>query len=89
MAELKATKTRLALLQAVAGGWVYQGTWYEVEDFWNDGLRHGKVTARVAELHRAGWIELGGRDPGMQWRRLWRLTDAGTAVLAASKETAS
>jgi len=89
MAELYPTKTRLALLQAVADGQVYQGTWYQDEDFWADGVRDRNVTARMADLRRAGWVELGGRDPGKQWRRLWRLTAAGAAVLAASKESAS
>jgi hypothetical protein len=91
MAELMATKTRLALLAAVADGQVYKGTWYSVEDYWDDnGSYDRRVTARVAELHRAGWVAMDhSRDPDRPHRRLWRLTDAGRAVLAANKETAS
>jgi len=73
MSDLYPTPTRLALLRRVAEGqivWLAGG----ISRDERDGSR---VTARVAEMERAGWIT---RDFG-PWRR-WKLTDTGRAVLA-------
>jgi hypothetical protein len=101
MAELKATKTRLALLQAVADGNVTQRYPLMPEPIYSEldrgpnaglgGSRYLRVTTRIDDLERVGWVRLGKRAIS-SWSkspRRWELTDAGRAVLAASKETAS
>lgn len=85
MSGLRPTKARLALLQAVADGLVYESRWTpydsEIYTVGDDGSRWRKVTTRCAEAHRAGWIELEPEDSAARWIRLWLLTDAGRAVL--------
>lgn len=84
MADLHPTKTRLALLAEVVADNVLDGLTDETDgDIWLidaappfDPPR--KVTARMLELEKAGWVEQG---PGIG---SWRLTDAGRAVLEAS-----
>lgn len=84
MPDLYPTKTRLALLQAVAADLVIEGlteethghTWLTDEI---DPPR--KVSARVTELHRAGWVELDYAQA------FWRLTDEGRRVLGAGGQS--
>lgn len=93
--SLHATKTRLALLQAVADGAVsehYPLLPDPAYSIWDLGppARHGlvstryrKATAGVAEQEKAGWIRLGERDDP-SWHkspRRWEITDAGREVL--------
>jgi len=92
-AGVKPTKTRLALLQAVAQDEVKQYRYvnYPSEFRWRESAgRRRVVTARIEDMLRAGWVEV-GPPPGksMYSARPVLLTDAGRAVLAASKETAS
>lgn len=85
---LRPTKTRLALLQAVADGRVYAGhgaagSWWDAPP----GSHTPRyVDARCLEAHRAGWIAL---DPvawgGGSSRRYWHLTDFGRAVLDGAR----
>lgn len=81
--SLYPTKTRLALLERVAQGDVLEGITDNTEgETWltdMDGSVPQKVTARIAELERAGWVRLPDDPPVV-----WRLTDAGRAVLAAA-----
>lgn len=73
--SLYPTKTRLRLLAAVADRQVFRDV---MGDDYISGDR--KVSARIAEVEQAGWVQLGERD---RWGiRYWRLTDAGRAVLA-------
>lgn len=81
--RLYPTPTRLRLLTEVRDR---QVTRYppvhgcRVQSYLPDGTL---VTARIAELERAGWIEAGDRladDPDSpSW---WRLTDEGVSLLA-------
>ena len=74
--SLYPTKTRLALLQAVADGQVTAEKSPPYDSYMDRG---GKVTARCEQLYRAGWIVLG------QYRtftRLWELTAQGRQILA-------
>jgi hypothetical protein len=101
VAELKATKTRLTLLQAVAHDEVKQHRFpgYPSEFRWRQPAGRSRiVTARIGEMERAGWVEVGSQVVGRSMSirsmstystRPVLLTDAGAAVLAASKETAS
>jgi hypothetical protein len=79
MSDLHPTKTRLALLRAVAAGKAHVET-SPPYDSYAAGM--GKVTARCEQMYRAGWIEQG--EPGT-FVRNYRLTDAGRAVLAAAE----
>lgn len=76
------TKTRLALLRAVANGQVH--TDWTVDEFravlfpdaptsWQDA---STVTARVLEVEREGWIEERGSTGE------WRLSEEGLRILA-------
>ena len=83
MADLYPTKTRLALLTAVDDGAVVEGITEDTDgDTWltEDGHQPLKVTARIHELERAGWVELPDDPPVF-----WRLTEAGWAVLLAAR----
>lgn len=81
MTGLYPTRTRLDLLRAVDAQQVVdgdvsgdpdaQGEHWVCPEF-EDPVR---VTARIAELARAGWVEL------PDGHAIWRLTDAGRAVL--------
>lgn len=80
--DLYPTKTRLALLREVAdgrimlgaGGIAYGGPCYSV-------VTGRTVTARIAEMFHAGWVEPAeGTEGGY-----WSLTDAGRAVLDGAK----
>jgi hypothetical protein len=82
MADLYPTKTRLALLAAVRAGHVLDLPDEDSQEIptWDtsgaeDGEPARRVTARVTELCRAGWITLSA--DGMTWR----LTDEGRTVL--------
>lgn len=81
---LKATKTRLALLQAVADGQVYGETCPPYDSYQRIDVgahtRHRRVTARCEELRRAGWVEPDDAN-ALRWSWLYRLTEAGRAVL--------
>lgn len=65
------TKTRRALLTEIGNGDVFR-------DAIGDSYISGgpKVTARVAELEKAGWVLLSDAQPGRQTTK-WQLTDAG------------
>jgi hypothetical protein len=78
------TKTRIALLRAVADGEVWR--YRNEQDYLSEP--HRKVTARMAELTAADWVEL--VEPRSKIARelryrQWRLTDAGRAVLARAQ----
>ncbi len=78
---LHPTKTRLALLRAVAAGEVH---WYRSgmhgESFWKAGLggRGLMVTSRMREFNRAGWVQVPDTDLHAV---AWELTDLGRQVL--------
>lgn len=67
------TKTRLRLLAAVDRGDVHR--YGDGRDYAIDGRL---LTARIAELQRAGLVELGTAGPV---KTPWLITDAGMAVL--------
>lgn len=82
MSDLFPTKTRLALMRAVAAGHVLQLPDEERGDLATFdttdaeiGAPARRVNARAAELERAGWVRLMADDV------TYRLTDAGRAVL--------
>jgi len=75
--SLYPTPTRLALLADVAYGEITRDG---DGDSWN--ARHYKMTSRIEELEQAGWVELASATSDML--PVWRLTDAGTGVLAAA-----
>jgi len=79
------TKTRLALLQAVADGAVTESrfTPYHSQMRPRDGRSWTTVTSRCEEARRAGWIEV-GEDAG-RWSRSWQLTEAGRQILEAAQ----
>ena len=91
MSDLYPTKTRLALLADVANSQVYTDITAEAADSGEDIIwlfpdaptvwetRH-KVTARIREMERAGWVE----EVGCQWA----LTDVGLDVLLGGKAEA-
>lgn len=89
--SLHPTPTRLHLLRAVAVGRVYHEAPEDDGVPGGDFLYHGKpqkVTARCAELRRAGWIEPPPMlNLGTHYRAEsgpWRITDAGRLVLDAA-----
>jgi hypothetical protein len=81
--DLYPTKTRLALLEDVRDGLVYEESL--------PGGRYvrsaptGYVTARVIEMLRAGWVEQRSA-PGDKWRKQMRLTAEGERILAEHTE---
>ncbi len=81
--SLYPTPTRLRLLAEVEAGEVWQKPdgHSELTDRHYFGVSDPVciVTARIAELERAGWVELVELAHGS---RQWLLTDAGRAVLA-------
>lgn len=70
------TPTRLALLSEVADGHIVRG--HGGGSFHR--RTHRTVTARIAEMDQAGWVELGVPEPG-SGARPWRLTHTGRALL--------
>lgn len=89
MTDLYPTKFRLVLLDLVQRGEVVQYQWDPAHpSFWQgngDGRGRGReVTARVAELAAAGWVEL----PELSGDHVekWRLTEAGRQVLEAGRD---
>jgi DNA-binding transcriptional regulator PaaX len=76
--SLYPTKTRLALLQAVADNDVWKIADGDTIDLIEGGHSERRVTAAIAEMERAGWVAL--HDVGR-----WELTDAGRAVLDGRK----
>lgn len=81
MSELHPTRTRLALLAEVDADNVCDGLTDEYDGhIWLVDTAPPfdppqKVTARVLELEKAGWVEQGPDGAS------WRLTDAGRDVL--------
>lgn len=70
--SLYPTPTRIALLDQILRGHVFRdavGESYIAAD--------RKVTAAIAEMHRAGWVELDDSRPV----HYWRLTTTGRAAL--------
>lgn len=86
--SLYPTKTRLALLQAVADGAISRhqllrgGSAWDVWDDITRVPRRIRVTARCNEASSEGWIRLGPTD-SLAWNapRLWELTASGGSVL--------
>lgn len=78
MTDLYPTKTRLALLEAVNAGAVLEGISESTEGHtwltFDDGTPAVKVTERIRDVFRAGWVWL--NEPPV-----WRLTDLGREVL--------
>lgn len=91
--SLYPTKTRLALLQAVADGAVAEhypllpaGPYSLLDRGPGEGPRWRKVTAAVDEQRRADWIRIGEQEyPGGQYKspRRWEITALGREVLEA------
>ena len=85
MADLYPTKARRELLGDVARRYVWAsflaGDHGEVYTATGDGGRQ-KVTARIEEMRRTGWVRVGGDNPHAR-KRPYELTDAGRAVLDA------
>lgn len=85
MADLYPTKSRLALLRGIGRGEVAAYPHYEgsaVDYYWDGDGGGRKVTGRVDEVLRAGWVEKGrafGNDRQYAWSM--RLTEAGRKVL--------
>lgn len=80
------TKTRLALLKGVKRNEVtgYPGYGdHRPPDYYQDGDGNGrKVTTRIEELMRAGWVEKGKADEASPYSTFRvRLTEAGRKVL--------
>lgn len=86
------TKTRLALLQAVDDGDVRQRYPMLPDPDYTEldrgpgagvsGARYVKVTSRVEELARAGWVRIGARESEhYKAPRRWELTDLGRSIL--------
>ncbi len=90
MTDLYPTKARVALLAAIAAGDVYAdigaGTGYSGHDYIIEDGRHYRVTARVNQLLRAGWVQWRNDESG---NGRYLLTPAGQAVLDAHTEAAS
>lgn len=76
--SLHPTKTRLALLQAVADHDVWKIADGESVQL-GAGFDSVRVTAAIAEQERAGWVTL--HDVGR-----WELTAAGRAVLDGARD---
>lgn len=70
--SLYLTKTREDLLRQVLAGQVFR--YGDGEDY--DADQH-RVTYRIAEMVRAGWVELGEKQAA---KTPWVLTEAGKAV---------
>lgn len=70
--SLDLTPTREELLRQILAGQVFR--YGDGEDYDGD---HNKVTYRVAQLKRAGWVELGIPGP---YKTPWLLTEAGKKV---------
>lgn len=95
--SLYPTKTRLALLQAVADGAVTEhyplgvAPHYSTWDLGPSGAhgvygsRYKTVTAGVREQRKAGWIRLGEPEDPTWYKsaRRWEITDLGREVLEA------
>ena len=81
MNDLYPTKTRLALLQAVADGAVLEGITPDTEGHtwltFDDGDKPVKVNARIDEVEKAGWVYI--NEPPF-----WKLTELGREVLEAA-----
>lgn len=84
MSDPYPTPTRLALLRDVAAGEVC--CYRNGESYLGTGDR--RVTARMAELRAAGWVELAvlthTRADDVTYQQ-WRLTDAGRAMLDGAR----
>lgn len=84
VSELYPTPTRLALLADVAAGEVWQNSkGHSVVILRDDlclGERKAKCTGAIADMERAGWLQLVELKYGS---RQWHVTDAGRAVLNA------
>lgn len=88
MADLKPTPARLALLQAVADGAVTEqyGIFPSADEaVWDRYDAPSRiVTGKARELYLAGWIRLGDKvHNSYKAPRLFEITEAGQAVLAA------
>lgn len=92
--SLYPTKTRLALLQDVADGVVsehypfhrHSPPYTDVDRGLGASPRWVKVTARIEEMRRAGWVETPASNGfSMRLSSRWQLTDAGRAVLEANR----
>lgn len=84
------TKTRLALLQAVADGVVVRrfplGPGPAYDELYRPREELKTVTARCRELAAAGWIQPGEpTDTSYGSPRPWVLTDVGREVLEANR----
>jgi hypothetical protein len=92
--SLYPTKTRLALLQDVADGLVsehypfhrHSPPYTDVDRGPGVSPRWVKVTSRIEEMRRAGWVEIHA-NPGFSMRlsTRWHLTAAGREVLEANR----
>lgn len=82
--SLYPTKTRLALLQAVADGEVWQNLNGESIETASHVVGVSdpicRVTAAIAEQQKAGWVHLVELKYGA---KQWQITDAGREQLAA------
>lgn len=95
MADLYPTKTRLALLQAVADGavthnlhWLGRKPARSLWDRVDTSPRWKVVTAAAKEMALAGWICHGKPSgPSIYHSVPWELTDTGRAVLEANGGT--
>jgi len=93
MNELFPTKTRLALLRDVGRGTVLRFPNGESRQHFDDGT-YTVINALIGELEQAGWVRVGGVETSGPYRsinqraRLWQLTRAGEAVLAAAARAA-
>lgn len=93
MSDLYPTPSRVALLQSIDDGAVSEKypmgpkpAWSELDNGPGGSPRYVKVTAKVAEMKRAGWVELGSRShPSMYAPRPWLLTDLGRSILDGAK----
>lgn len=83
--SLYPTKTRLALLQAVADGAVERdGLGLDLWDDIDRQPRTIRVTARITELEYAGWVRLTTAlrsRSGERLPQLWELTTTGRDIL--------
>ncbi len=89
-AELQPTKARVALLAAIAAGDVYAdvgvGGGYSGHDYIIEDGRHYRVTNRVNQVLRAGWVQWRNDESG---NGRYLLTPTGKAVLDAHTEATS
>lgn len=79
--ELTPTKTRLALLDAVRRGLVYESNFFPYASINLATGARQKVNSAIETLHRAKWVELDAYDPDAK-RRPWKLTAKGRKILA-------